>query len=188
MDLKEAEAVIEAVLFASGDPVSTDELNNILGLSNAAEIADNIAAKWAKEKRGIAIKCVDNKYYLCSSEKYYDYIIKLMEPRRQSGLSNAALETLSVVAYNQPVTRSTIEFVRGVNSDGALGRLIEKGLVEECGRLETPGKPLLYRTTDIFLRTFGINNVTDLPNLHTLPLQSMFYEGREKENPEKADE
>ena len=188
MDLKEAEAVIEAVLFSSFDPVSTDELNNIVGLSNAAEITDKLAGKWEKEKRGTAIKSVNGKYYLCTNEKYYDYIVKLIEPRRQSALSNAALETLSVVAYNQPVTRSTIEFVRGVNSDGALGRLVEKGLVEECGRLETPGKPLLYRTTDIFLRTFGINSVSDLPNLHTLPLQSMFYEGGEKENSEKADE
>ena len=85
------------------------------------------------------------------------------------------LETLSIVVYNQPVTRSTIEFIRGVNSDAALSRLVERGLVEECGRLETPGKPLIYRTTDVFLRTFGLSDITDMPNIHTIPLQTLFY-------------
>ncbi|MBE7060430.1 MAG: SMC-Scp complex subunit ScpB [Ruminococcaceae bacterium] len=188
MDLKEAERIIEAVLFASGDPVTTEELKNILEIENVEEIADAVAAKWDNEKRGIRIKRVADRYYLCSNELYYDYIVKLIEPRRQSGLSNAALETLSIVAYNQPVTRSTIEFVRGVNSDGALSRLVERGLVEECGRLETPGKPLLYRTTDVFLRAFGLSDISELPDLHTLPLQSMFYESGKEEKSEKADE
>ena len=183
MNKKEAESVIEAVLFASGDPVTTEELNNILGVTNAAEIADGMAQKWAEEKRGLAIKRVEDKYYICTNNEFFEYITRLVEPRRQTGLSNAALETLSIVVYNQPVTRSTIEFIRGVNSDGALARLVERGLVEECGRLETPGKPLIYRTTDVFLRTFGLTDISDMPNIHTIPLQTLFY--GDKEAPEQ---
>lgn len=183
MNKKEAESVIEAVLFASGDPVTTEELNNILGVTNAAEIADGMAQKWAEEKRGLAIKRVEDKYYICTNNEFFEYITRLVEPRRQTGLSNAALETLSIVVYNQPVTRSTIEFIRGVNSDGALARLVERGLVEECGRLETPGKPLIYRTTDVFLRTFGLTGISDMPNIHTIPLQTLFY--GDKEAPEQ---
>ena len=179
MNKKEAESVIEAVLFASGDPVTTEELNNILGVTNAAEIADGMAQKWAEEKRGLAIKRVEDKYYICTNNEFFEYITRLVEPRRQTGLSNAALETLSIVVYNQPVTRSTIEFIRGVNSDGALARLVERGLVEECGRLETPGKPLIYRTTDVFLRTFGLTDISDMPNIHTIPLQTLFYGDKE---------
>lgn len=184
MNKKEAESVIEAVLFASGDPVTTEELNNILGVTNAAEIADGMAQKWAEEKRGLAIKRVEDKYYICTNNEFFEYITRLVEPRRQTGLSNAALETLSIVVYNQPVTRSTIEFIRGVNSDGALARLVERGLVEECGRLETPGKPLIYRTTDVFLRTFGLTDISDMPNIHTIPLQTLFY-GDKEEAPEQ---
>ena len=183
MNKKEAESVIEAVLFASGDPVTTEELNNILGVTNAAEIADGMAQKWAEEKRGLAIKRVEDKYYICTNNEFFEYITRLVEPRRQTGLSNAALETLCIVVYNQPVTRSTIEFIRGVNSDGALARLVERGLVEECGRLETPGKPLIYRTTDVFLRTFGLTDISDMPNIHTIPLQTLFY--GDKEAPEQ---
>lgn len=183
MDLKTAESVIEAVLFASGDPVTTDELVSITGLENAGEIACAMSESWARENRGLAIKQVENKFYICTNNRYYDYIIKLVEPRQKSNLSNAALETLSIVVYNQPVTRSTIEFIRGVNSDAALSRLVERGLVEECGRLETPGKPLIYRTTDVFLRTFGLSDISDMPNIHTIPLQTLFY-GEGEENAE----
>ncbi len=184
MDLKMAEGVIEAVLFASGDPVTIEELQNILELEAVEPIVEEMAAKWKKEGRGIEIKKVQDKYYLCSNSEYFDYILKLVEPRKQNGLSGAALETLSIVVYNQPVTRSTIEFIRGVNSDGALARLVERGLVEECGRLETPGKPLIYRTTDVFLRTFGLKDITDMPNIHTIPLQTLFYSSGEEADAE----
>ncbi|MDP4119161.1 MAG: SMC-Scp complex subunit ScpB [Bacillota bacterium] len=181
MDLKKTEGIIEAVLFASGDSVTVKELNRILEIDNAQTVADAMAEKWEKEKRGIRIKRVEDRYYICSGSDYFEYITKLVEPRKQNGLSNAALETLSIVAYNQPVTRSTIEFIRGVNSDGALNRLIERGLVEECGRMETPGKPLIYRTTDVFLRTFGLSALSDMPNIHNIPLQTMFYGDEETE-------
>ena len=92
----------------------------------------------------------------------------------KTNLSNAALETLSIVVYNQPVTRSTIEFIRGVNSDAALARLVERGLVEECGRLDSPGKPLLYRTTYEFLKTFGLSSIEELPDIENVPLQLTF--------------
>ncbi len=181
MDFKKAQKIIEAVLFASGDPVSIEELNTILDVDNAEEITEDLAKKWEKDQKGLLIKRVADKFYICTNSEYYDYIIKLVEPRKAAGLSNAALETLSIVVYNQPVTRSTIEFIRGVNSDAALGRLVERGLVEECGRLETPGKPLIYRTTDLFLRTFGLNDISDMPNIQTIPLQTLFYDNENKD-------
>lgn len=182
MDYKKAQKIIEAVLFASGDPVSIEELNTILDVDNAEEITEDLAKKWEKDKKGLLIKRVADKFYICTNNEYYDYIIKLVEPRKAAGLSNAALETLSIVVYNQPVTRSTIEFIRGVNSDAALGRLVERGLVEECGRLETPGKPLIYRTTDLFLRTFGLSDISDMPNIQTIPLQTLFYDNDNKDD------
>ena len=165
MNKKEAESVIEAVLFASGDPVTTEELNNILGVTNAAEIADGMAQKWAEEKRGLAIKRVEDKYYICTNNEFFEYITRLVEPRRQTGLSNAALETLSIVVYNQPVTRAFIEQVRGVDCGAVLQGLMTKELVEEKGRLELPGRPLLYGTTATFLRSFSISSLNQLPPL-----------------------
>ena len=97
-------------------------------------------------------------------------------PAQKSMLSGAALETLSIVAYNQPVTRSSVEFIRGVNSDSAINRLIERGLIEECGRLDTPGKPLLYRTTPEFLKSFGITSLDELPDISNIPIQMTFYD------------
>ncbi|MBQ3054322.1 MAG: SMC-Scp complex subunit ScpB [Clostridia bacterium] len=175
MDLQKAKSVIEAVLFASGVPVSKEELCEITGLDTAGEIAEEMSLEWEKENRGLVIKKVSGKFYICTNKNYFEYITKLVEPRKQNGLSNAALETLSIVVYNQPVTRSTIEFIRGVNSDAPLNKLLERGLVEECGRMETPGKPLIYRTTDVFLQAFGLEDLSDMPNINTIPLQTLFY-------------
>ncbi len=178
MTLQELQGTIEALLFASGSPVSLAELTRI---TQTDEETINIVIERMKEemearKSGLQIIQVGQALQLCTREEQFEAVSKLVEPRRQQSLSNAALETLSIIAYNQPVTRGNIEFIRGVNSDGALGRLLEKGLVIDCGRLDTPGKPLLYKTTDEFLRCFGLKTLEDLPDIQNVPLQTSFYD------------
>lgn len=176
MNLKETQAIIEAVLFAAGEPVTLDELCNITELDpkTLTIIIGRLKEEMNNKPSGLQIIQVEDAYQLTTQPKYHEYIAKLVEPRRMQALSNAALEALSIIAYNQPVTRSGVEFIRGVNSDGAINRLIERSLVEECGRMSTPGKPLLYRTTQEFLRSFGLNSINDLPDIKNTPLQLRF--------------
>lgn len=108
---------------------------------------------------------IDGSYQLCTRFEHYDYIRRLFEPRQKQALSQAAFETLAIIAYNQPITRNKIEQVRGVNSDSAVTRLVERNLVREAGRLDSPGKPVLYETTEEFLRSFGFKSTADLPIL-----------------------
>ncbi len=172
MNISKLKGILEAVLFASACPVALEELVTITNEEEqfVLQAIMQMQKEYESEGRGIALLRLESAYQLCTKSSYFEYVIKLIEPRRVQPLSNAALETLSVVAYNQPVTRSTIEFVRGVNSDGALGRLIERGLVEECGKLDTPGKPLIYKTTDEFLRCFGLCSIEELPVIDHVPL------------------
>lgn len=116
-------------------------------------------------ERGIHLIRLEDSYQLCTKREYYDYIHQLKEKARRSALTNAGLEVLSVVAYNQPVTRSSIEFIRGVNSDGPLNNLVAAGLVREVGRLDAPGRPILFGTTDEFLRSFNLSSLTELPDV-----------------------
>ena len=178
VNLNQLTATIEAVLFAAGAPVEIADIIEITGESdmqvyNALQM---LSEKYQRESSGIILKKIESAYQLSTKQEYYEYLVKLVEPKRQTALSNAALETLSVIVYNQPVTRSSIEFIRGVNSDAALTRLIERGLVEECGRLDSPGKPLLYRTTYEFLKTFGLSSIEELPDIENVPLQLTFYD------------
>ena len=167
LNLKEAQAVIEAVLFAAGDAVEAKELSEITSIDKATVtlLIERMNDEMNNRAGGLQIIRIEEAFQLCTRSELFPYVSKLIEPKRLQGLSNAALEALSIVAYNQPVTRSSIEFIRGVNSDGALSRLIERGLVEECGRLHTPGKPLLFRTTQEFLRCFGLKSIDELPDI-----------------------
>lgn len=178
VNLNQLTATIEAVLFAAGEPVEAAELIEITGESDAEVLKalQMLDEKYRRESSGIILKKMETAYQLSTKQEYYEYLVKLVEPKRQTALSNAALETLSVIVYNQPVTRSSIEFIRGVNSDAALARLVERGLVEECGRLDSPGKPLLYRTTYEFLKTFGLSSIEELPDIENVPLQLTFYD------------
>jgi len=168
LNLKEAQAAIEAVLFAAGEAVEVDMLSQITEIdkSTLCLLIERMNEEMYNRPSGLQIIQIEDAFQLCTKPEYFGYISKLVEPKRTMGLSNAALETLSIVAYNQPVTRSSIEFIRGVNSDGALARLVERGLVEECGRLATPGKPLIYATTQEFLRCFGLKALADLPDIN----------------------
>lgn len=165
MDIKDMEAVIEGMLFAAGDPVSLEKLAEILELDKKTMrlVLNNMAVSIQNSKRGILLRELDGSYQLCSRPEHYEYIRKLVEPRQKQALSQAAFETLSIVAYNQPVTRARIETIRGVNSDSAITRLLERNLIKEAGRLDAPGKPMLYETTEEFLRSFGFRSTKDLP-------------------------
>jgi len=165
MEIKEIEAIIEGVLFASGDPVPLEKLAEILELDKKTTrlILSNMAVSLQNSKRGIMLREMEGSYQLCTRAEHSEYIQKLVEPRQRQALSQAAFETLSIIAYNQPVTRAKIEMIRGVNSDSAITRLLERNLIKEAGRLDVPGKPIIYETTEEFLRSFGFKSIKDLP-------------------------
>lgn len=173
--IRDAETIIEAVLFASGDPVSLDKLAEIIGHDKKTTrgIMTNFIYKYQNSPRGIMIREIDNSYQLCTKPELDEYIVKLGSIRRKQGLTPAAYETLSIIAYNQPVTRAYIEQIRGVNSDGVLLKLVERNLIREAGRDDAPGKPKLYETTEEFLRVFGFSSIKDLPALEMNEIQEV---------------
>ena len=163
----ELTSAIEAILFAAGDSVPLARLSLVLGVSEQdVETSVKILQEsYAQQQRGMRILRLENKVQMCSAPEYAPFISKTLEQRKPPVLSQPALETLAVVAYFQPVTRAYIEQVRGVDSSYTVGVLNERGLIEECGRLEVPGRPVLFRTTDVFLRTMGISSLEELPEL-----------------------
>lgn len=156
-----------AVLFAGGEPISAARLVKVLEIEpeELLELCAALRDKLESEELGIKLLELDGAYQLATREKYEGYIKAAFDLRRRTPLSQAALEVLSVIAYNQPVTKSFIEQVRGVDCSGVVGTLVEKDLIEECGRLELPGRPLLYGTTKNFLRCFSLKSLADLPPL-----------------------
>ncbi len=164
MDISSA---IEAILFAAGDSVPIDRLSLILSTpeDEVVLVARELAEKYEREGRGMRILRLDDRLQMCSAPEYAPYISRTLEQRKPPMLSQPALETLAVVAYFQPVTRAYIDQVRGVDSSYTVGVLSERGLIETCGRLDVPGRPSLFRTTDVFLRTMGIEKLSDLPQL-----------------------
>lgn len=171
----EYKAAVEAVLFANGDPVSAQRIADALELE-AQDIENAITAlidDYSAEDRGITIIKLGNSYQMVSKKDYAAQIRKVMDLRRNTPLSQAALEVLAVVAYNQPVTKAFVEQVRGVDCSGVIGSLTAKGLIEECGRLELPGRPLLYGTTENFLRCFNVSGIEELPPLPKTEEQEM---------------
>ena len=167
MNLKSA---VEAILFAAGEPVPAARISLILG-EDESEIyaaAKELADEYSYHQRGIRLLRLDNKLQMCSSPEYALIITKALEQRKPPMLSQPALESLAVVAYFQPVTRAYIDQVRGVDSSYTVSVLLEKGLIERCGRLDVPGRPSLLRTTDVFLRTMGISSLSELPELPDL--------------------
>ena len=162
------EAALEAMLFASGESVSIKRLSEVLELTEGKTIklGEELKKKYDEDvKCGIRLVRLEDSYQLSSKKEYYEAIRDLTERKRRASLSNAGLEVLSIVAYNQPITRSTIEFIRGVNSDGALNNLIAAGLVEEVGRLDAPGRPMLFGTSEEFLRCFDLSSISELPDI-----------------------
>lgn len=168
MNLTEKEAILEGVLFAAGDIVKVDTLSNILGETkiDVENLIDSLNKKFESENRAITIRKINDSYQMGTKTDYHKYISKLYDTKQKQNLSQAAMETLAIIAYKQPVTRQEIEKLRGVNSDRSVTVLSEYGLVEDVGRLDAPGRPLIYATTDEFLRVFGYSSLTDLPKFN----------------------
>lgn len=167
MTMSELTSAFETVLFSGGEPQSIDRFSQVFDITpeKVVKVMEALEKRLKEQKSGLELLRLDNTYQLATKAEYADYIKKMFDIRRRTPLSPAALEVLAVVAYNQPVTKSFIEQVRGVDCSGVVTTLVEKGLIEERGRLELPGKPLLYGTTKNFLRCFGINDLSELPPL-----------------------
>ena len=164
---KNIHAAIEALLFAAGGAVEIGDLKTALEVEDKElkTALDELMEKYNAEDRGIRLIILDGKYQLCTKNEYYEELIKLVNTPKKHSLTDVLLETLSIVAYKQPVTRQEIEKIRGVSSQHAVNRLVEYHLVEEVGRLDAPGHPILFGTTDDFLRCFGISSIEDLPSI-----------------------
>ena len=166
-ELNELECTLEAVLFAAGDSVSEGKLCSVLQIDKGAlEVAaSELADYYDFNRRGIRLLHLDDRYQLASRGDYASAVRGVLETRKPQNLTPSALEVLAIVAYKQPVTKTYIEQVRGVDSTYTVNSLAEKGLIEDCGRLDVPGRPILYRTTESFLRSFGLSSVSQRPSL-----------------------
>ena len=167
MELKEIESAIEGILFAAGEPVGVERICLALEIDRATAdaVCQRLADAYSYERRGIRLVKLDSSYQLCSAPEFAPYIRRAFESRRPARLSQPALEVLAIIAYYQPTTRAYVDQVRGVDSAYTVGLLLERDLIEECGRLSVPGRPILYRTTQTFLRSFGLSSLEDLPDL-----------------------
>lgn len=158
---------VEALLFVSGEPVSIPVISEVLEISvkELEKLMKEMMDSYNYSRRGIKLIRLENSYQLVTRSEYFDYVVKMVTSGQRKVLSAAVLEVLSVIAYNQPITKAAIEHVRGVDSSYSISKLLERNLIEQRGRLELPGRPLLYGTTDEFLRCFGLESIEDLPEL-----------------------
>ena len=168
--IKNIEACIEATVFAAGYPVPYQKLADVIGLSarEVKRFAERIAKHYENENRGIMLLCFKDTCQFCTKEQYATYIREALGIRRGGNLSNSSMEVLAIVAYNQPITRAFLDAIRGVDSNYAVNSLIDKELIAPCGRLDAPGRPVLYGTTDKFLRVFGLATLDDLPETEAM--------------------
>ncbi len=160
-------SAIEALLFVTGEPLALRDLSNNLEVDSKilTEIIDEMIKEYSDENRGITLLAINGGYQLVTKAENSDYIQKLLKKNRRQSLSQASIESLAIISYKQPITRIDIDEIRGVKSESALQKLVEKNLIKEVGRLEVPGRPILYGTTDEFLRQFGLKNLSELPSL-----------------------
>ena len=167
MEIEKIKSIIEGILFASGRQVNIKELMISLELpkDDLENIIVSMQEEYKNQNRGIEIIKVDESYQLCTKKELYEYIYPILDKRSKPNLSNAALETLSIIAYNSKITRAEIEAIRGVNVDACIYKLLEYGLIQEAGKADLPGKPMTYITTNEFLKMFGYTSLDDLPEL-----------------------
>lgn len=167
MDIEEKKAIIEAILFASGKEVEITTLMSALELSHKEVeiILGQMRLEYSEKNHGIEIIKVNNSYQMSTKREYYEYIYPIFDNRAKPNLSSAAMETLSIIAYNPKITRVEIDNIRGVSTDGVLYKLMEYNLIEEAGKLDAPGRPTMYRVTNEFLKTFGLSSLDELPEL-----------------------
>ena len=172
MEQTELQRIIEAILFAAGEPIEVSRLAMVLETdeSDIIAAADALADELSFNRRGIRILNLENRYQMVSSGEMADYITKALETRKPPKLSASQLEALTIVAYYQPATKAMVEQIRGVDSSYSIGALLNKKLIEDAGRLNVPGRPILYRTTPDFLRTFGLSSLEELPPIEKVSL------------------
>ena len=170
LEMKEIEAAVEGILFASGEPVHVDRICVALELDRptAEQVLQKLMDYYSYERRGIRLLHIEDSWQLCSAPDYAEYIRRAFEIRKPAKLSQPALEVLTIIAYYQPTTRAFVDQIRGVDSAYTMGLLQERKLIEECGRLQVPGRPHLYRTTKQFLRAFHLTSLEDLPEMPDL--------------------
>ncbi|MCI9199758.1 MAG: SMC-Scp complex subunit ScpB [Lachnospiraceae bacterium] len=173
MERKKAEAVMEAVLFTMGDSVEIARLAETIeeDVKKTKEILEDMKQRYEKENRGITLIELEESVQLCTKPQMYEYLVKVAKTPKKFVLTDTLLETLSIIAYKQPVTRLEIEKIRGVSCDHAVNRLLEFNLITEVGRLDAPGRPLLFGTTEEFLRSFGVKSLDDLPELNAVQME-----------------
>ena len=186
--MTQMESTLEAVLFAAGDAVSIDRLCEVLELprETVLEAARELSSRYDFEQRGLMLRRIADKLQLCSRPMYAEAVRRVTETRKNASLSPAALEVLTIIAYRQPVTRAFIDQLRGVDSGGTLSSLAEKQMIEEAGRLEVPGRPILYRTTEHFLQAFALESLDDLPALPAFTDNEQLSFDMEDEPPDPA--
>ena len=193
MDIDKIKGVIEAILFAAGREVTKNELVLALEISedDLEKIISSMQEEYKTENRGIEIIKLNDSYQLCTKKDLYQYIYPVLDKRSKPNLSGAALETLAIIAYNPRITRAEIESIRGVSADACVYKLLEYGLIEEAGKLDLPGKPMSYKTTNEFLKMFGYSSLDDLPELPRYKLddnKQIVIDELEGANPEREEE
>ena len=191
LDMKEIESAIEGILFAAGEPIHEDRIATAMELDRPTvqQILQKLMDYYAYERRGIRLLHIEDSWQLCSAPDYADAIRRAFEIRKSAKLSQPALEVLTIIAYYQPTTRAYVDQIRGVDSSYTIGLLLDRKLIEECGRLQVPGRPRLYRTTKNFLRAFHLTSLDELPEMPDLAGEGQMRigEGGEIIDPETED-
>ncbi len=187
MNIKEEEAALEAILFAEGDSVETSRLAEAIGqdVKTTENLLQDMQENYQDETHGIELYRLDDAWQLCTKKDYYKYLIRIVSKPRKNTLTDVMMETLSIIAYKQPITRLEIEKIRGVKSDHAINRLIEWDLICELGRLDAPGKPILFGTTEEFLRQFGLHSLDELPQIESVKKEDFKAEAEKEIDEEK---
>ena len=182
MEDKNYEAIIEAILFTMGESVEIEKIAAAVELDKkeVKKILDSMIEKYEAEQRGLQIMELDGAYQMCTRSEMYEYLIKIAKQPKRHVLTDVLLETLSIIAYKQPITRVELEKIRGVSCDHAVNKLVEYNLVCELGRLDAPGRPLLFGTTEEFLRSFGVHSIDELPTLNQVQIEEFKQEAEEE--------
>lgn len=184
MEEKNYCAIIEAILFTMGESVELSKIAEAIELDKkeTKQILDNMIEEWNNSERGVTIIELNGSYQMCTKSEMYEYLIRIAKQPKRRVLTDVLLETLSIIAYKQPVTKAEIEKIRGVSSDHAVSKLVEYNLICELGRLDAPGRPLLFGTTEEFLRSFGVNSIDNLPVLNPVQLEEFKQEAEAEMN------
>ena len=182
MEIEKLQSAIEAILFTMGDSVEISKLAFAIGHDEETtkKLVRNMMERYEKEDRGIRIIELEDSFQLCTKKEMYEYLIRVTKQPKRYALTDVLLETLSIVAYKQPVTKLEIEKIRGVSSEHAVSKLVEYNLVQELGRLDAPGRPLLFGTTEEFLRSFGVSSIDELPVLSPVQVEEFKQEAEEE--------